>query len=191
MIRTSRWILFLVLFCGAEWATARVLLDFDLSYLQEARASDSAVTRTAQFYSGAMMVDATGKEKYYLGATIASGSTQDLHAGTAQESLAQQDIVLFARWYMGRQRMFSFSGGYGFLSTADMKTSTTDPVEHWRGTSFYAKVGLAPQYGKMRFAVSLVYIQGNYTQKTVGTETSSASLQRSMLWPTVSVGYTW
>lgn len=182
---------FLTVLFHAGLAPAKILFDLDLAYLQESRSSSSTSSRTGSFYSGGLLVDASGRERFYLGAFFAAGGTADSRSGSGEDRFSHQDVILGGRWFMDRQRLFSMSLGYGVISRADLKEAGSSSPEKWEGTSFYAKVGLSPEVRNWTFGVSLIYHQGNYTEKTVQGSTSSASLQRSMLWPSLSLGYRW
>lgn len=176
-----------LLWAGA--CPAKILLDGDFAYLQESRTTSSTSTRTGSLYSAGLLVDATGKEALYLGAIVAAGSVTS--SGGPSESFSHQDIILGGRWFVDRSRLLSVSLGYGVISRADFKESSSSPNEKWQGTSLYGKVSIAPEVRNWTMGVSLIYHQVNYTEKTSQGTTSGGSFQRTTIWPALSLGYKW
>ncbi|HRO68028.1 MAG TPA: hypothetical protein PL182_10725 [Pseudobdellovibrionaceae bacterium] len=176
-------------FLSVELASAKTHFDVDVAYLQESRTTSSTSTRTGLFYSGGLFLDATGKEKFYLGAVFAAGAVTD--AGASRQSFSHQDMMLAARWFVDRQKLLCLSGGYGVVSRASLKEASGSPLEQWEGTSLYAKITLAPEIRRWTVGVSLIYHQGNYVEKTVQGTTTSDTFQRTMIWPALSLGYKW
>lgn len=184
-----RTVVALMLLLGPGVASAKVLLDTDLIYFQDSKTTSATSTRTGSFYSGALLVDATGKETLYLGAILGMGSV--VISGGTRETFSHQDVILGGRWFIGRQRLMSLSLGYGVLARGDLKESSATPREKWEGTSLYGKVTVAPQFRQWTAGISLIYHQVNYVEKTVQGTTSKDTFQRTMIWPAISLGYKW
>lgn len=171
-------------------ARASFLMDFDATVFQDSIKSTATASHSKTIYDAGVFAPIDSKDTFYLGALYSNTSTSDSDANGVGTSFSHGDIVLGAKWYMDKDKVFSITAGYGVLATGTYQTGSS-ASESWRGTSTYAKITAAPALKRFLIGISIIYSAASFNEKNIAGATTSVTYSQTVLTPALNLGLNW
>lgn len=174
-----------ILFLSAQ-VSAGVLLEFGGTYISDSMAIPTTQSSTNYFYNLGVLFNF---DKTIWGGWNYSGVTFT-NTTTATTTFASQDTGPYVKWRFGRDQVFSMSFAYNLTSKATFSDGTSN--ENWEGTSYWLQAGVAPEVREgLHIGVSINYYAANYTKKVVSSTESSASNNKTWIFPMLMINKHW
>lgn len=175
--------------CLAAKARADVAIDINGIFFQDSLSTTNSPSTTKTYYDLGAAISLYNRSPIYFGVTYVGYLSTDVDSSAVTTSWSAQDMGLFARYYVGRNRNFSMTAGYGINSTANYKLGSS-ASEIWTGTSFFGKATYATELNeKLSLTLSMVYYAGNFTISRSGTSLSNISKTKNYILPLVGIAY--
>lgn len=191
MFRGSVFLFILWSFVAALPAQAGLLFDLEGTYIQEQVTASVSTTDARTLLGASGYLSLNNRDEYFLGVGYLDfSSVQTTSAGSTY--LTGQDLMLMARWVIGRSRLFHLVAGYGPFAKGGFREAGQTTAELWTGTSLYARLMMAPEISPgLYFGFAVTYYAQSISKREVSHTTSAVSYSTSHVLPSVSLTYLW
>lgn len=168
---------------------ADVAIDLNGIFLQDSLSTTNNPSTTKTYYDLGVGLSLYNRSPFYFGMSYIGYSSTDGDSSAVTTSWSSQDMGFFVRYYIGRNRNFSITGGYGISSTATYKLGASSS-EVWTGTSYFGKATYVTELNeKLSLTLSIVYYSGNYTISRSGTSLTNIAKTKNYVLPLVGISY--
>ncbi|WP_413293079.1 hypothetical protein ACLSU7_16960 [Bdellovibrio sp. HCB185ZH] len=193
-MKTSAFIIILILFIMAPRARAEFMLDVAGSYISENTSSTDVKDDATKYYYNITGYLHLSKKWWagwsYLGISMSGNSNAT--GTTVPTSFQTSDTGPAVKYNFGKNESFSLTANYNVLAKGTYKNVVSNSNESWQGTSYMVGFNVMPEIKSgFRMGVGLNYYHAAYSKKTVdGTETSESNT-KTWLFPTLTLSKQW
>lgn len=168
---------------------ADIAIDLNGIFLQDSLSTTNNPSTTKTYYDLGVGLSLYNRSPFYFGMSYIGYTSTDVDSSAVTSSWSSQDMGFFVRYYIGRNRNFSITGGYGISSTATYKLGASSS-EVWTGTSYFGKATYVTELNeKLSLTLSIVYYSGNYTISRSGTSLTNIAKTKNYVLPLVGISY--